>query len=619
MISIADITIALRLDGMSFLLLSTLVAAITVLTLRRVWQRLHVSNRQRLTICGLNVIAATTFLLMFTQISMQLPVNNQLKLITSPSIAINEEPTDSEVLDLNKVSVADLAEALPRFDRASVYGDGLSAQQWQQLDELVGEQTMPVFTFTTSEQDKSTILVGFEEANWQREVVLGEPLIINLRLAKQEGDSSLYQVKLHDPANSLIANETVRMGDSLTFETVPKSTGRWRYQVSLQTADDKEIVSEQIYVNVKPGASPKVLIYQSAPSFETRHLQNWLSDMNAQVRIETQISKDKFKQQSINIAAARAAQWRQPLNAELLNWADLLVIDMRGVSQLSSTQMTALDQALLDGLGIVVIADNSLNDAGTLSLLNPFIDDLIVLADTDKTALPQWVGFSARQPVASLKSRFTADSDGLIISDEYQRGLVKVIDRGVGKLATSLMSSAYTWRIGGNRQLHSRYWQLILTEVGRSKPLPRWNMQHFSLLDSATSQVKLCASGLSPEASVTVQSESNDQAIALNLTQSAVLRDRYCASFWQQESGWHRLNISEGDKRYVDNIYFYPADTWQTLNQSHKRTVTAKRLAKNSKDVEKSLKMALPDWIVGLIWLLVMTALWIEQRWFFNK
>lgn len=619
MIEIAGLTLLLRVDYTAFMFLVVILAVGLLLTCGLVLRRFSGSLIAPLGLCCLNLIATTSFLLMFTEISWQQSASDQLKLYTQADTSVTVPLASDKYFHTASNTIVELANKLSDVNSVTIYGDGLSELQWQQLEALANENALPTFVYSDEETNFSPSLIGFNRASWQREIALGEPLIIELTLTKQPGETGLHQVKLFDPAQSLIGNQTVRMGDTITFETVPKSIGRWLYEVKLYSPDDQELVSEQVYVHVKPGISPNVLVVQAAPSFETRHLQNWLSDMNAQVRIETQISQNKFKQQSINVDAALVAQWQSPYSAGSLEWTDLLVIDMRSLRGLSSIQASQIESAVKQGLGVYIIADNTIVEVESLPLVPEVTQSLIQLSETNTSALPEWVGFSTRQPVNALKSRFTDIKNNLLVKDENDQGLVQVTTSGAGKIATSLFPSAYTWRIGGNRQIHSRYWQLILTEVGRRKMAPQWDLYDFSLIDSATSQMKLCL--IAPDAFTDVnlgsQHAANQQALRLN--QNLILEQQYCANYWQQQSGWHSLNIRDGDHVITDHVFLYPPDSWQALNQAHKRNATAKRIVAPEYNVNSSVKMVLPNWIIGLIWLLAMTLLWIEQRWSYNK
>jgi hypothetical protein len=123
------------------------------------------------------------------------------------------------------------------------------------------------------------------------------------------------------------------------------------------------------------------MIWQSAPSFETQQLSRWAADTGAQLLVRTQISRDRFLNQRINLSGDIAIS----LSPSLLATVDMIVLDGRQWLALGSADRSSLLTAVSEGLGLLVLMDAELGQA---MVNDPSIGDIFGVAVSLDAASP---------------------------------------------------------------------------------------------------------------------------------------------------------------------------------------------------------------------------------------
>ena len=213
----------------------------------------------------------------------------------------------------------------------------MTMQQWQRFKQRKGSND-PAISVTLK---KGSAVTGLVSMRWQRQLNRGQwqrvSGVLQVAPAEAKGNlqQTLYHVYLKDPAGQVVAQQAVRDGETFELLVNVKTEGLWQYQLALAKAsDDITVVEENLAFEVTRPSFAKLLIRQSAPSFETRHVKNWAVEQGAQVTVETQISKNRYISQHANYpqedrSDEKTAQVDSFDTLSTLNQYDLLIIDAR--------------------------------------------------------------------------------------------------------------------------------------------------------------------------------------------------------------------------------------------------------------------------------------------------
>lgn len=613
--------------GMALILLGSLV-----FTLLKVRRRLYNRNRRRAFLTmALNILAFAVVILLVTE-----PRREHLQ---EQSIVLVTDGADLDkgmVSDDNKIYIApglatsaqnrptlknanwlldtgQLALREPALSTMKINGYGLRSDQWQNLpDDLVLEYDPPIVN-------------GFTEMRWQRQLLAGEALAVNGRYRSVQGES-VIQLRLLDPAGNSINEIRIRNGELFSLLARPKSRGLLAYKI--QAWEGETLRAEQtISVSVSAGSPVRIMVYQSAPSFETRQLKNFAAAQGAKVLIHSRISKEKSISQSVNLAESAETGF----SPQTLSEQDVLIMDGRTLTDMDDLHMQWLQTAIEQGLGVLILADTSLVES-----IDSFSADMIrgfaLERDTDikSSAIPHLpndipIAIDLPLPVAPMKLQITQPGTETLLHDGQGRVLVAQIRNGLGKVAISLITRSHGWFTSGYRSAWSDYWSSLIAAVSR----PRNDSFLIPPADSAFyspgEKTPVCALSSTGPVTVLISPPGNqDEEVPFEipLVTGEPGSFRYCAWFWPQSSGWHQIQLrSANDGEILDQQALHVTEAGQWLTQKrHERVMdTEKQLARTKTDsaLPTGGKRVLePLNYTWLWWLLLFSAsmLWLERK-----
>ena len=474
--------------------------------------------------------------------------------------------------------------------------------------------------------------------SWNKHLVQGQYLTVSgqLQIATQDKNpADLYVLSLADPIGNQVAQQSLRAGENFNFSVQPPTTGNWLYQQSLQHKDtlknkveQSALVTEQVAVAVAAAKPISLLIYQSAPSFETRQLREWAGSFTNKVTAVTQISKNKHLTQHFNFS-------EQTSNIESLEQAnlsqfDLMLMDGRALSLISQQEWVALKQAVQQGLGLLLMADQSLSaalaekDKGLASnmTLSPIPQHGMAQA-----VVPNWPNSRIEQAMQAQPLQLQIKQGQDLVVGPQQQVLVSALPLGLGKLAITLLNNTYQWQTSGMPTQYSGYWQYLLSSLAANRESTYWQAPSS---DSILRQNQMGAACVvsqytNPQAQLVWSADS--PAIKLNLGSDLLQQDRYCAMYWPQTLGWQQLSLladnstneSQANSRDSQMQYVYGRSAWKAQQQQHKQQSTAYQ-AKLSQTFAQPLPQPqsttlnkLWSW---LLWLSACSFLWIERKQF---
>ena len=526
----------------------------------------------------------------------------------------------------------DMIWAEPTLQHLVVIGDGMTMQQWQRFKQRKGSND-PAISVTLK---KGSAVTGLVSMRWQRQLNRGQWQRVSgvLQVAPAEAignlQQTIYHVYLKDPAGQVVAQQAVRDGETFELLVNVKTEGLWQYQLALAKAsDDITVVEENLAFEVTRPSLAKLLIRQSAPSFETRHVKNWAVEQGAQVTVETQISKNSYISQHANYpqedrSDEKTAQVDSFDTLSTLDQYDLLIIDARGLMKLSQRQQDNLAVAVKRGLGVLVIGDSTLFTENNLpGVLNQFRISHGSTIESDQSLL-SWQFDQAGEPLNVIAADIPASSGFSLVKGAEGRVIVPGIHWGLGKVAISLTNQTYQWRTAGQRQLYSRYWQFLFESLARQSLAPYLLPVENDHLNIARQPLPSCFSVnenlYSRLADYALRYEGAEgKPVALIPQVDEVNQNMACGVIYPASSGWQRITLSANEETLSHSLYVYNESDWPAWQQQRKHSAGKRMQNAMQAGLTQTYWTEISLWPLWWGLLLMCSLLWIERKFWTNR
>ena len=526
----------------------------------------------------------------------------------------------------------DMIWAEPTLQHLVVIGDGMTMQQWQRFKQRKGSND-PAISVTLK---KGSAVTGLVSMRWQRQLNRGQwqrvSGVLQVAPAEAKGNlqQTLYHVYLKDPAGQVVAQQAVRDGETFELLVNVKTEGLWQYQLALAKAsDDITVVEENLAFEVTRPSLAKLLIRQSAPSFETRHVKNWAVEQGAQVTVETQISKNSYISQHANYpqedrSDEKTAQVDSFDTLSTLDQYDLLIIDARGLMKLSQHQQDNLAVAVKRGLGVLVIGDSTLFTENNLpGVLNQFRISHGSTIESDQSLL-SWQFDQAGEPLNVIAADIPASSGFSLVKGAEGRVIVPGIHWGLGKVAISLTNQTYQWRTAGQRQLYSRYWQFLFESLARQSLAPYLLPVENDHLNIARQPLPSCFSVnenlYSRLADYALRYEGAEgKPVALIPQVDEVNQNMACGVIYPASSGWQRITLSANEETLSHSFYVYNESDWPAWQQQRKHNAGKRMQSAMQTGLKQTYWTEISLWPLWWGLLLMCSLLWIERKFWTNR
>ena len=526
----------------------------------------------------------------------------------------------------------DIIWAEPTLQHLVVIGDGMTMQQWQRFKQRKGSND-PAISVTLK---KGSAVTGLVSMRWQRQLNRGQwqrvSGVLQVAPAEAKGNlqQTLYHVYLKDPAGQVVAQQAVRDGETFELVVNVKTEGLWQYQLALAKAsDDITVVEENLAFEVTRPSFAKLLIRQSAPSFETRHVKNWAVEQGAQVTVETQISKNRYISQHANYpqedrSDEKTAQVDSFDTLSTLNQYDLLIIDARGLMKLSQHQQDNLAVAVKRGLGVLVIGDSTLFTENNLpEVLNQFRISHGSTIESDQSLL-SWQFDQAGEPLNVIAADIPASSGFSFVKGAEGRVIVPGTHLGLGKVAISLTNQTYQWRTAGQRQLYSRYWQFLFESLARQSLAPYLLPVENDHLNIARQPLPRCFSVnenlYSRLADYALRYEGTEgKPVALIPQVDEVNQNMACGVIYPASSGWQRITLSANEETLSHSLYVYNESDWPAWQQQRKHSAGKRMQNAMQAGLTQTYWTEISLWPLWWGLLLMCSLLWIERKFWTNR
>lgn len=553
-----------------------------------------------------NIVAVGCFILLIVPIRYETHVKqnpDEIILLTdgtnTDSIAkLKEKKYTFPSVNLKNTKVTTLSnlsyflKSNPNIRKLNIYGYGLSAAE---LKNLKGYQ----ITFHPSANPG-----GIISANWPAKLKTSEPLQVQGTYQNSGSETVKLLFKGLGKSVDSIAIEA-KSNKSFSFKTNPKQTGKAIYElIALQKNDT--LAKESVPVQVSDQTPMKVLILASFPDFEYKFLKNWLYENQYPLAFRSQISKNKFAFDFLNIDSINLNQ----INPSSLKKFDILIIDEEELAAISPNERSSINLAVNNGMGLLIRVANT-KALTTLSgkfgrFESPVLKgkplNLIVIEDHHKfnpLPLEQAVFLRANQ------------TDQPIVADTSGKTVVNSSIGGYGKVLVSTLSATYNWLLSGQKTDYATYWSKLLANAARKRNdiqsvniIPQFPVIHQKMKIIAD----LVASDRIPQLKI--------DSILLSPRQNMELPFQWDALYWPQKSGWTNLEVNQA----IEPVYIYKKTDWLALKNQQKLDGT-RQFIKNLSTTEAKNKLTdtileeeLSLWWFFAGFLFATGFLWYESR-----
>ncbi|MDG6098358.1 hypothetical protein EXU34_12960 [Alteromonas sp. ZYF713] len=648
-----------RLPSSLLMPLAVILIVSCVVSLGLVFKRLRLHKGRLLVVIGLNITAWLLLVALLSPVKLRDNEPSEVFLVTYSASPLSEAslskiPSDAKVwftqkawlslsqtqwfnrLPMHRPKVVrepeDIIWAEPTLQHLVVVGDGMTRQQWQRFNQRKGNQD----TAISITLKRGQTVTGPVSMRWQRRLNRGEwqhvSGVLQVAPAEAEGNlqQSLYHVYLKDPAGQVVAQQSVRDGESFDLVVNVKTEGLWQYQLALfKASDDQAVAEENVTFEVTRPTLAKLLIRQSAPSFETRHVKNWAAEQGAQVTVETQISKNRYISQHANYPEGdrredKTAQVDSFDSINTLNQYALLIIDSRGLMNLSQIQQDNLASAVKDGLGVLVIGDSTLfKENNQPKLLDQFRISQDRAIESDQSIL-RWQFDQADEPLSVIAADISASSGFSLVMGAPGRVIVPGTHYGLGKVAISLTNQTHQWRTAGQIQLYSRYWQFVIESLARQSLAPYLIPVENEQLNIARQPLPRCFSANERLHSRLIDYSLKYEGpegnpVALLPQVDSVNQNMACSVIYPPSSGWHHITLSAIEETLKQSFYVYNESDWPAWQQQRKLNAGRHMQSEKQTGLNQTYWRELSLWPLWWGLILISSLLWIERKFWLKR
>jgi hypothetical protein len=499
-------------------------------------------------------------------------------------------------LKKNKATaIADLSYFLaahPDLQRFQVYGYGLSDAA---LESMKGRK----INFHPSPSPQGIVV-----ASWPAKIKSTSSFNVQGSYHNGGKATTLSLKGLGNVIDSVLINPNTTA--TFHFKSRPKQLGKAVFElIALQDGDT--LTKDPVPFQVVEQIPMKVLLLASFPDFEYKFLKRWLYDQHYPVAFRSQISKDKFTTDFLNMESVNLGR----ISTATLQKFDVLIIDEEELLAIASNERAAIESAVQNGLGLLIRVSSA--KRSTMTLLNRTAR-VETLSSKEKT-LNLTVKSEAINlaPLALEQTIFLKGSlhDQVLISDKNGRILVNNQLNGAGKVSTSAIAATYNWMLAGKKSDYSNFWSAILTATARKQKeniAVQVSPKFPNVLQKTRFTIGLAESNKMPRLKT--------EGVSLSLRQNMELPFEWDAFFWPTQQGWHQLEVNQQHEFY----YVYQNHDWLALKNEKKRLATLRFAAttKTPNDkptmVDQTTQKEVSKWWFFVGFLCAAGFLWQEAR-----
>jgi len=468
----------------------------------------------------------------------------------------------------------------PNLRQIEVIGNGLSERSWRSFENI------------KIDYQKPKLIQGFVDVSWNKQLNIGESVRFSGRFQTEE--KGLLVIQLLDPAGDIVDEKLMRSGEYSSLAAKPKLAGLHEYKVEVRNDKKEIILREAIHFQVRNQSNAKLLVIQSSPSFETKQLQNWAAENGAEILVKTKISRNKFISRATNLTDLE----EEKLSPKLFEYFDMLIMDGRGLTELSAIELEWLSLAVKNGLGLLVLVDQTLLNNQSNKLANLLAGVQLKFLKSSDDVVPYWADnngiyhavseeFIPRTAISVEVNTNQLINLRRLVESEKNELLVHQHSFGMGNIVLSSLRSTHQWMTSGNKNIFSEYWKNIITNIARTEQISVEYSRSNSEIKFVGVLAMECIDSQTQFDSIRlkhVQDTSIRQELLLQNTQMSQYKK--CGYYWPKRSGWHQIfyNINNQASESTDWTYVESANNWLALQQAQNIKATLAKLSMNNRN-----------------------------------
>ncbi len=470
---------------------------------------------------------------------------------------------------------------LDAVSKAYILGNGVAPYDFWQLENIR----------TTYVQNDT--IKGIVRVHYNQELTVGDSLVFKGLYANPILGTKLL---LEDSGGNTL--DSITLGDSekvlFNLSTKTKVAGQYIYHLIEKDSSQTILTKNPIPVVIQPEHKLRILIVNTFPTFETKYLKNFLSENGHEILVRSQISKNTYKFENFNRSKGTIYGFTR---SNLSNF-DLVIMDGKSYQALSRNSRRALDNQIEDaGLGLFIQPDDSvINDEVSFGFrLKRNEKKGTQIAPWNRVTIPVY-GASIRQETL-LQPVFK--TQGTIWSAYIQKGM--------GRVSTSLFKDTYQLVLNGNGELYEHIWSTTLSavsqkEVAASQLIPQkewvYKNEPFSF--------KVRTSVGSPQL---VSHTGNTIA----LRQDQHIKDQWEGTTYPRNPGWQYVQLKNDSIKM--GYFVFSNDDWQNKKAFELKKANQLKFTgmKNTQTSEKVLHPYARVWFF-ILFLVCLAILWVLPR-----
>lgn len=327
-------------------------------------------------------------------------------------------------------------------------------------------------------------------------------------------------------------------GGSFSLRFTPRAPGRYLYRIQTTTAKGSK--EEIIPVVVQSPRVLRLLILQQFPTAEIRYLKNLLSQQGHQLTIRYQVSRSQFRYEFAN----QTGRQFDRLNRDLLDATDLVIGNPEVFTAMSRGELDMLQQAIRNGLGILLLVNEVPVKKGPLQSLLP------LSFQTDKSDTMHLSGSVFN--IATVRP--VADPAMVALIQNGRRIAAGYTFLGAGKSGFQLLQETYRLMLRGETARYASMWVPLIEETSRRFAATQIHVRpRFPQVAGERMDIDLITSNAHPSLLA--------DGLPIPMQEDILIDDLWHAQVRLDQAGWHQY-LSLPDSGRLD-IYLHTPDAWK--------------------------------------------------------
>ncbi|HNP77823.1 MAG TPA: hypothetical protein PKM91_11330, partial [Cyclobacteriaceae bacterium] len=282
------------------------------------------------------------------------------------------------------------------------------------------------------------------------------------------------------------------------------------------------------------------LILQQFPTAEIRYLKNLLSQQGHQLIVRYQVSRSNFRYEFANQTGRRFDR----LNRDLLDATDLVIGNPEAFVAMSRGELDMLQQAIRNGLGILLLVNEVPVKKEPLQSLLP------LSFQTDKSDTMHLSGSVFNIATA----RPAADPTMVALIQNSRRIAAGYTFLGAGKSGFQLLQETYRLMLRGETDRYASLWVPLIEETSRRFEATHIHVrQRFPQFAGERMDIDLITSNPNPALYA--------DGLPIPMQEDVLIDDLWHAQVRLDQPGWHQyLSLPDSGRQ---DIYLHTPDAWK--------------------------------------------------------